>query len=342
MHSKASDGKYSPSEVVEQAKLKGLEAIALTDHDSIFGVKEAVLKGKEIGVKVISGIEIDAKYQSGDAKVKDIELLGLNINTAKMQPFADERANARIASLTAYLTAFNHYIKSNEFEAKNKAMAYPLQNTSELSVKTIIDWRNKKDNYSNPAPFLSKMDVVNYAIENFAVNSEKVEKAKSGDRTSLGEFKKEYGFLFEGKESKPNFYEAIAAVKKADGKAVVAHPGLSKGYEHGMTKEWELDESEWFSETAEKLTPYKFIKDLKSHGLDGVEIYFYSGSDKPHAASQDLINKYFSKMAEKLNLITTFGSDCHGKSKQSEAKIGKFGSDKLYLKELGAEQWQLK
>lgn len=45
-HSNKSDGSLSPSELVMYAKNHGLSAIALTDHDTTDGVKEAVLTGK--------------------------------------------------------------------------------------------------------------------------------------------------------------------------------------------------------------------------------------------------------------------------------------------------------
>ena len=330
LHSKASDGMWRPSELVQQAKDKGLEVIALTDHDTTFGVEEAVKKGNEIGVRVIPGIEIDAEYQSGDIKVKDIELLGLGINLTAIQPFVDERANDRLESLEAYISAFNKYIGSGKFQQSNQTMKYRLQDVSPLSVNKIISWRNNKDKYENPRPFLSKMDIINYLLEHFAVPSEEVEKAKKGNRTFSGEVKSEYGFLFEGKEKKPSFYEAIEAVRNARGKAILAHPGLSKGYKHGMIKEWEKSESEWFSESVQEFTPYHFVKDLVKHGLDGVELYNYSGSDKPHAEAQAKINQYFRKMAEKLGIIVTYGSDCHG-PKGKGPLIGTFGSGKIYL-----------
>lgn len=61
MHSTASDGLYSPSEVVSKARKAGLEVIALTDHDTVDGVPEAVQTGEQLGIKVIRGIELGAK-----------------------------------------------------------------------------------------------------------------------------------------------------------------------------------------------------------------------------------------------------------------------------------------
>lgn len=56
-HSLKSDGSMTPSEVVEEAKRAGLSAIALSDHDTVDGVREAVETGKKIGVEVIPAIE---------------------------------------------------------------------------------------------------------------------------------------------------------------------------------------------------------------------------------------------------------------------------------------------
>ena len=50
-------------------------AIALTDHDTVAGILEAVREGKKVGIKVIPGIEISAEYCGGD-----LHILGLNID----------------------------------------------------------------------------------------------------------------------------------------------------------------------------------------------------------------------------------------------------------------------
>ena len=54
----ASDGKHSPRECVKMAKENGVLAVAITDHDTVAGVAEAVAAGRELGVRVIPGIEI--------------------------------------------------------------------------------------------------------------------------------------------------------------------------------------------------------------------------------------------------------------------------------------------
>ena len=75
-HSIASDGSMSPSELVRHAKGNGLAAIALTDHDTVDGVEEALEEGTKIGIEVIPGIELSVDYQP------EMHMLGyfLNLN----------------------------------------------------------------------------------------------------------------------------------------------------------------------------------------------------------------------------------------------------------------------
>ncbi len=56
-HSTYSDGTLTPRELVQQAAKKGLVAVALTDHDSIDGIGEALAAGQEFGIEVIPGVE---------------------------------------------------------------------------------------------------------------------------------------------------------------------------------------------------------------------------------------------------------------------------------------------
>lgn len=60
LHTTASDGTDSPERVVALAAEAGFEAIAITDHDTLRGVPEALAAGRRLGVRVISGVEISA------------------------------------------------------------------------------------------------------------------------------------------------------------------------------------------------------------------------------------------------------------------------------------------
>ena len=60
-HTAASDGQYTPAELVGLAKQRGLSVLAVTDHDTIAGVDEAQRTGSALGVQVIRGVELSAK-----------------------------------------------------------------------------------------------------------------------------------------------------------------------------------------------------------------------------------------------------------------------------------------
>jgi len=60
-HTTASDGRITPKELVKKARKIGLSAIAITDHDTVAGIEEAVLEGEKLGVEVIPGIELTCR-----------------------------------------------------------------------------------------------------------------------------------------------------------------------------------------------------------------------------------------------------------------------------------------
>ena len=76
LHSSCSDGLCTPSELVTMARDVGLYAIALCDHDSVAGIDEAVLAGRECRVEVLPGIELSSMWNSH----RDIHLLGYGID----------------------------------------------------------------------------------------------------------------------------------------------------------------------------------------------------------------------------------------------------------------------
>ena len=61
MHSTASDGTDTPVQLAGHVKAVGIQIFALTDHDTIDGLKEAVQAGQRCGLRVIPGIELSAR-----------------------------------------------------------------------------------------------------------------------------------------------------------------------------------------------------------------------------------------------------------------------------------------
>ena len=87
VHSTASDGTCSPSELVSLAKAAGLSAFALTDHDSIDGIEEALAAGRELGMEVIPGVELSCNYNE-----EEIHMVGLYIDY-KSEEFVEHLRN---------------------------------------------------------------------------------------------------------------------------------------------------------------------------------------------------------------------------------------------------------
>ncbi|MGP1416148.1 MAG: PHP domain-containing protein [Treponema sp.] len=72
-HSTASDGTYSPSELINKACELGLKVIALTDHDTLKGIKEAKEAAKD-RIIFIPGVEVSIEWSKGEC-----HLLGLGV-----------------------------------------------------------------------------------------------------------------------------------------------------------------------------------------------------------------------------------------------------------------------
>ena len=74
-HSTASDGALSPGEVVRRAAAKGVEVLALTDHDQLSGLEEAREAAHEAGIEFVDGVEISVSWRS-----VTVHVVGLGID----------------------------------------------------------------------------------------------------------------------------------------------------------------------------------------------------------------------------------------------------------------------
>ena len=76
-HTTASDGSLSPTELVQLARQQGVSALAVTDHDSVDALPEAMAAGEQLGIRIIPGIEISCTYHN-----TELHILGYFINPA--------------------------------------------------------------------------------------------------------------------------------------------------------------------------------------------------------------------------------------------------------------------
>lgn len=193
VHSNASDGTDTPSELVAKAISLGLSAFALTDHDTIQGIEEAISaaenfekQGKK--VVVIPGIELSVAY-----KGKDIHMLGL---------FIDYKNDIFCRILNDI---------KEEREQRNEKMANNLANAGiDISIgKLRHSDKNAVITRAHFAKYLVKIGVVK-------TNQEAFQKYLSSD----------------GPYYVPREYltpkEGIDLIKMAGGIPVLAHPLLYK------------------------------------------------------------------------------------------------------------------
>ena len=62
IHSTASDGSYTPTEIIREAEKLKMRTIAITDHDTVLGIPEAIEEAKNYGIEFIPGIEMSVDY----------------------------------------------------------------------------------------------------------------------------------------------------------------------------------------------------------------------------------------------------------------------------------------
>ena len=98
VHSNRSDGSMTPSELVDLAVKKGLSAFALTDHDTVDGIPEALSRTRywaeqDIQIEVIPGIEFSTEYMG-----RDIHIVGIDIDYEAefFKKYLTDFVNARI------------------------------------------------------------------------------------------------------------------------------------------------------------------------------------------------------------------------------------------------------
>lgn len=71
IHSNASDGKYSPTEIIILSKITQIDMIAIADHNTTDGISEAIEAGRKYGVSIIPAVELSSKFNN-----ESIHLLG--------------------------------------------------------------------------------------------------------------------------------------------------------------------------------------------------------------------------------------------------------------------------
>jgi len=118
-HTTESDGSFTPEELILEAKRVGLSAIAITDHDSISGLKKAAPLALEYNIELIPGVELSTDYNG-----KEVHVVGLYIDPenenflARIKEFKENRDN-RNAIMVENLQKEGFSITMEELKAEN-------------------------------------------------------------------------------------------------------------------------------------------------------------------------------------------------------------------------------
>lgn len=247
-HTTASDGTTEPEALVRQAREVGLTYLAVTDHDTTAAMPRALAAAREVGIRLMCGVEISAEGAPGKC-----HMLGLGIDPGH-------------AEMNETLRAL-----SESRRARNVQIIKRLRSLGvDITIEEVTAIAPAGANVGRPhfAQTLIAKGVVQ-------TNQEAFDRYLADDAAA-----------YVTRDSLTPT-EAIRLVHDAGGLAFIAHPGLLR-----------LSEQETYQT--------RFAA-LKAVGMDGIEAYY--GAYSP-ALTEKLL-----RVAEKLELMVTGGSDFHGDNK---------------------------
>lgn len=191
-HTIASDGKFTPTQLVKKAKQLGFSHLAKTDHDNVALMKEFLKAGEKYKINTIPGIEISSRYQG-----KALHITGLGINYQHPQ-----------------IKAYSHKTKVARRE-RGLTMAKKLKQNG---------WKIKKSELKSIT--LTRPHVA-LSIINHPANKKRLLE-EFGHLPSFAEFIQKYIIRGTLGFAPKNFYikpqAAINLIHKAGGLAIIAHP----------------------------------------------------------------------------------------------------------------------
>lgn len=191
VHSTASDGSYTPSELVDYGIKKNLSAFALTDHDTCSGIDEAIFYSNSLGspIKVIPGIELSTRHLGNE-----VHILGLNVD------YKDD----------VFLSAIKPYVEARSL--RNEQM---LERFREMNINITKDGLNKRFGTNT---VITRAHYAVMMIELGIVPDKETAFSKYLDRGCPCYIERIYMTPF----------DAVKFIKQANGHPVMAHPVLYK------------------------------------------------------------------------------------------------------------------
>jgi predicted metal-dependent phosphoesterase TrpH len=257
-HTKISDNSLHIEDVILLAKQNGVTHLAITDHDTTAGLEEAMHIGKNLGVEIIPGIEISGY---------------------------DYKRNSRAHILGLYVTAGHEAIDKlcrPLIEKRHRACYDMVQKI--IAAGYDISWEEVQ-RFAEGGTGVYKQHIMYALLEKGYTDRIYGDLYKT--LFSRGTQSQEPGVAYVPIQYIDAF-EAIAAIKKASGIPVLAHPGQFNNFD--AVKEW------------------------TNAGLEGIEV--------KHPLHNEQDEEKASELARQYNLVQTGGSDFHGFYGDHDASIG--------------------
>jgi predicted metal-dependent phosphoesterase TrpH len=197
-HSTHSDGALPAAEVVEHAAASGVELLALSDHDTVSGVSEALSAGERLGLRVVPAVEISA-VDAGAPVGRELHILGYDI---------DHTGSLLSKRLAAFLADREH---------RTMRMAAALREAG-----FELDERELQERIAEGQP-IGRPHLAD-AVLSSPANASRLEAEQIDDVGSLIR-----AYLIEGRPAfrlreTPTVAQAIEAIHDAGGVAIWAHP----------------------------------------------------------------------------------------------------------------------
>ncbi len=259
-HSTASDGTFAPASLAEEGCAAGLAAMALTDHDSVGGLR-AFLAAAPLArraASLVPGVELSVEP---GPRLELFHLLGLGVDPSH-------------PALAALL--------DEVLEGRNARNARIIANFNRLGFgmgEEVLSYANGR--------ILARPHFARWLVER-------------GHATTAAEAFEKYLLPDSPKETRcyeerirPSQERAISAIHAAGGLCVLAHPRYGRRAWRGAGPDYAVAE--------------RAAAELKEKGLDGVEALYQANTPEENVA--------FVRMADRLGLLKTAGSDFHGANK---------------------------
>jgi predicted metal-dependent phosphoesterase TrpH len=158
-HSTASDGTLPPEQVIAAAASCGLAALALTDHDTIDGVRAARDAAEQVGIRVIAGVELSAFDEDREIHVLALHLSNLDALERRLAELRASR-HVRAAKIVEKLNALGIPLTLDEVlqQANGGAVGRPHVARALIARGVVPDFREAFMRYlgNNGSAFVAK------------------------------------------------------------------------------------------------------------------------------------------------------------------------------------------